>query len=83
MADKVVPVNSNEVVCIEVQSHAGATLPQLITAMLRIARTNQCSVRCSTWNPPGSKETATIMVMPDDTYQGAQRKVQRIQAKGK
>lgn len=65
---------SREAVTLLVSVQTGATLPKVIEAMIRIARKNECLVS-STWN-----NTLPLVVSPDDTYQGVQRRVQKMRA---
>lgn len=55
-------------------AHPEATLPQLLKQAISIARTTSASV-CFTWNT--GKKKVDVCVSPEDTYQGAQRRVQR------
>lgn len=59
-----------EALSIAANVQAGAALPQVVQAAISVARKLQCQVTF-TW------EKHPVVVGPDDTYQGVQRRVQR------
>jgi hypothetical protein len=61
-------IHSRGSVAIKVEITPGATLPQAIDAMLRIARKNDVCV-CSTWNGHW------FVVRPEESYVAAQERV--------
>ena len=63
-------VKATEALAIEMTVQTGATLPQAVTAALRVARHLQCVVTFA-W------EKSHVAVGPEDTYQGVQRRVGR------
>lgn len=73
--DKIPPVVKDTLaLTLLAEAHPEATLPQIIKASLTAARLARCSIR-STWN--NGKRKVSVLVHAEDTYQGAQRRVQR------
>ena len=64
-------VKTENAVAITLSVTAGAKLPQVVAAALKIARHNTCDV-LFTW------ERQQILLSASDTYQGAQRKIQQL-----